>query len=99
MNRSGYDESHHCRGRGRWEIARREWKHFESSPIAQLRAAAHVHYVAGNKSRFVGQQENTSIRNDGALRAVTEGMDFVQPTHRSRRISLLRTPLTQHRRP
>ena len=44
--------------------------------IPQFRAAAYVHNVSGDKSRFVGKQINAGIRDGVTLRTIAERMDF-----------------------
>src|ERR1700722_15470107 len=81
------------RGEKDWIICLRQ------PTIAQFRAPADVHDMAGDEARLVGKQKDTRIGNRIAVRAIPERMDFLQVPLGGTGIGLLGTPLPQHGRP
>ena len=58
-----------------------------------------MHDVAGDEARLIGKQENASVGNGIAFRAITERMNFIEVALDRIRIRLLVRPLAKHRRP
>src|SRR5262245_39595546 len=69
------------------------------APIAQFRAAADMHDVAGHKACLVREQINTGVRNGVTFRAVPERMNIIEITLDGSGIWLLRAPFAKHRGP
>src|SRR5215831_11578070 len=69
------------------------------APIAQFRAPADVHDMAGHKACLFREQIHAGIGNGIAFRAVTERMNFIEITLDRSRVGLLGAPFAEHWRP